>query len=392
MDGNDPKRSGFENCLSLACGISDPAPGELIFDLWNYRGKDRCLEAGVIRLSQLDASDIGDVGEPAEGAGVTPKQRQWLQVQKHQYSDTTTWLDRHAWREQMASWRYPLHFIDFETTRVALPFYECQRPYQTVAFQFSHHTIDKDGRVAHANQFLMADRDNNPNVAFVRALRDAIGHDNGTIFMYSSHENTTLRDILFEIIDQPPSDVNELTEFLRSIVTPGSKSSDVWAPARPMVDQLDLVKRFLYLPATHGSNSLKAVLPAILDASDYLQSRYGEPVYGIGREIPSLNYEKRAWVVRDSDGTLVNPYTKLPNLWEGLDEEEVAELRGLETIQEGGAALTAYARLMFDTLTSRQRQIIENGLRQYCELDTLAMVFLHEGVMYLVEQNYNRVG
>jgi hypothetical protein len=386
MDGNDPKRSGFENCLSLACGISDPAPGELIFDLWNYRGKDRCLEAGVIRLSQLEASDIGDVGEPEEGAGVTPKQRQWLQVQKHQYSDTTTWLDRNAWREQMASWRHPLHFIDFETTRVALPFYESQRPYQTVAFQFSHHTIDKDGRVAHANQFLMADRDNNPNVAFVRALRDALGQDDGTIFMYSSHENTTLRDILFEIIDQPPSDVSELTEFLRSIVTPGSKSSDLWAPARPMVDQLDLVKRYLYLPATHGSNSLKAVLPAILDASDYLQRRYCQPIYGIGQVIPSLNYEKKALIQRDREGKLINPYATLPNLWEGLSEEELAELRGLETIQEGGAALTAYARLMFDKLTPVQRQIIEDGLRRYCELDTLAMVFLHQGVEDLLTQ------
>lgn len=384
MGDDDPKRSGFEHCLSVACGIRNPEPGALIFDLWNYRGKNRCLEVGVVKLSQLETSDIGEVGEAAEGAGVTPKQRQWLQVQKHQNSDTTTWFERNAWQDQMASWRYPLHFIDFETTRVAIPFYKGQTPYQTVAFQFSHHTVDEDGRVAHANQFLLANRDTHPNLAFVRALRDAIGQDDGTIFMYSNHENTTLREILYDILDQPPPDVDELTEFLRSIVTPGSNSTDPLLPVRPMVDQLELVKRFLYLPATHGSNSLKAVLPAMLDASEYLQERYGQPIYGIGQEVTSLNYEQKAWILRDGDGNLINPYTTLTNLWDGLNEEELAELRGLETIQEGGAALTAYARLMFDTLTPDQRTVIEKGLRQYCELDTLAMVLLHQGVMDIV--------
>jgi hypothetical protein len=46
----------------------------------------------------------------------------------------------------------------------------------------------------------------------------------------------------------------------------------------------------------------------------------------------------------------------------------------------GGAALTAYARLMFEDMPSEQRKTIEQGLKEYCELDTLAMVFLYEGI------------
>ena len=49
------------------------------------------------------------------------------------------------------------------------------------------------------------------------------------------------------------------------------------------------MKGHLYLPATNGSNSLKAVLPAILNESEFLKSRYSEAIYGRNQEIPSLN-------------------------------------------------------------------------------------------------------
>ena len=148
------------------------------------------------------------------------------------------------------SGEYPLHFIDFETTRVALPFFEGQRPYQTLAFQFSHHTMAQDGRIKHANQFLLASADQYPNIDFVRELKKAIGADNGTIFMYSSHENTTLREIYFEIKTSPSGihDAEDLLAFLRTIVRPSKGSVEQWSPARPMVDLLELVKKHLYLP------------------------------------------------------------------------------------------------------------------------------------------------
>ncbi len=48
---------------------------------------------------------------------------------------------------EMSSWVYPLHFIDFETTMVALPFNKGRKPYEGIAFQFSHHVIQEDGEV-----------------------------------------------------------------------------------------------------------------------------------------------------------------------------------------------------------------------------------------------------
>jgi hypothetical protein len=47
-------------------------------------------------------------------------------------------------------------------------------------------------------------------------------------------------------------------------------------------------------------------------------------------------------------------------------------------IREGGAAMTAYARMQFTSMTDRERAAINKGLLKYCELDTFAMVLLWE--------------
>ena len=67
-----------------------------------------------------------------------------------------------------------------------------------------------------------------------------------------------------------------------------------------------------------------------------------------------------------------------------LTEEEREQLEGIERIKDGGAELTAYGRLMFEDMPPEHREAIEQGLKEYCELDTLAMVFLYQGVLDLL--------
>ena len=383
LGADDPLASGFEECIATVSGGVCPHPGASVFDVWDFRKKDRCLAQGIIHMNALTEEDVGHAEPPVPGQPLTRVQRQWLQVEKCRQGDTTPHIDREGWAAEVASWRWPLHFIDFETTRVALPFFAGQRPYQNIAFQFSHHRLAADGTLTHANQFLCADPNRHPNIEFVRALKAAIGSDAGSVFMYSKHENTTLRDILDELEGEVGGDVPDrdtLVAFLKSLVTPKDDCAHPWTPTRPMVDLLDLVKRWVYLPSTHGSNSLKAVLPAILNASKNLQARYSQPIYGRGCTIPSLNIEARSWITYDETGAVRNPYELLPDLSAGLSPEEAHALRGLEAIKEGGAALTAYGRLMYEDLSAEQRGAIEQALLEYCELDTLAMVFLVEGV------------
>ena len=77
--------------------------------------------------------------------------------------DRGYYLDTTLVRNAMSGWRFPYHFIDFETAAVALPFHAGMRPYQSVAFQFSHHVMDANGEIRHVGQFLCAEPGVFPN-------------------------------------------------------------------------------------------------------------------------------------------------------------------------------------------------------------------------------------
>ncbi len=62
-----------------------------------------------------------------------------------------------------------------------------------------------------------------------------------------------------------------------------------------MVDLLDLIKCYYYDPKTRGSNSIKHVLPAVINRSDYLKKKYSQPIYGTD-EMPSKNFPNFVWI------------------------------------------------------------------------------------------------
>ena len=116
-----------------------------VLDIWKCRKKDAFIAAGKLYIDEVHEEELGDSAHAA---------RQWLQVSKAAAGDTSPWIDRDRLRSEIHSWRYPLHFIDFETSRVAIPYTRGMRPYEQIAFQFSHHTVAADGSIRHAGQWL----------------------------------------------------------------------------------------------------------------------------------------------------------------------------------------------------------------------------------------------
>lgn len=53
------------------------------------------------------------------------------------------------------------------------------------------------------------------------------------------------------------------------------------------------------------------------------------------------------------------------------------------SINQGGLAMTAYNFTQYACLGEEERSRIEDALLRYCELDTLAMVMLVQGLMEL---------
>jgi hypothetical protein len=357
-----------------------------VLDVWNFRKKSSLIEQGIIKMADLSIVDISP--KPDKKLGISASERQWLQVEKVKNGDTSIWLDKENLKDEMDSWVYPLHFIDFETTMVAIPFNKGLNPYEGIAFQFSHHIFHQDGTIEHAGEYLNTETGAFPNYDFVRALKQELEGDSGTIFRYSNHENTYLNMIYRQLQSDEGeiTDKKELIAFIRSITHAVHSSDEQWIGNRTMVDMWEIVKRYYYDPATNGSNSIKQVLPAILNSSIFLQKKYSEPVYGSENGIKSNNFKDWQWV-RIENGNVIDPYKILPKMFQDVSEKDMSILSNDDEIGDGGAAMTAYARMQFEEMTNYEREEIQKALLKYCELDTLAMVMIYEGWKDLLQQN-----
>ena len=374
-------QSGFHECWkSFGFKLTD-LQQPLIFDLWYFSRKDLAISKGKYFIKDLTRDDLETASSKKtvwKNPWISKIDRQELQINKVKNKDATSYLDKAGLKEQMASWVFPLHFIDFETTAVAIPFNAGRKPYEQVAFQYSHHIIYQDGTIEHKGEWINAVVGQFPNYDFVRGLKKELENDNGTIFRYSNHENTILGKIQDQLQSSKQPDKNELCEWIRMITHSGSSSTEEWTGHRDMVDLLDMVKRYYYDPLMGGSNSIKKVLPAILSTSEFLSEKYSQPIYGA--IIKSKNFKDHTWLTRDENGKLINPYSTLPPVHAEASNESLDELMLGEDseIIDGGAAMIAYARMQFTEMTEAERERIRQALLRYCELDTLAMVMIYE--------------
>lgn len=371
-------QSGFEECWRARLGwTEEQIRTPTVLDLGYSRKKDDYLAEGKASLLDLEREDLDFDG--IAGETIRMQERQWLQVQAARAETPEPTLRKEGLRAQMQSWQFPLHFIDFETSAPAIPLHAGQHPYDNLVFQYSHHLVHEDGSVEHAGQHIEKGVGAFPNFGFVRALRDELAGDQGSIFRYSHHENTMLASIHAQLHESKERDRRELMAFIESISHPTSSSRSWPVPERDMIDLCALVKDYYFDPAMGGSVSIKKVLPAVLDSSTWLQARYSQPIYGAPGGIPSLNFTDQTWVQRDADGHVRDPYELLPPLFADTDlADDERLISNDDSLREGSAAMAAYTRMQFAEMSPAERAALQQGLLRYCELDTLAMVMIYE--------------
>lgn len=401
-------KDGRDECwLDKAKFAPSKSKKPLISELWDFRKKDDMIRVKSYYLENLTEEWVKREHNSRLEDGLSASDRRWLQIaiatqNKELMAEFRndlqgdTYLDCEGIKAYIKAHdiRPPYHMIDFETTAVALPYYNGMHPYEQVAFQFSHHIItpNADGTftIEHKGQWLNEDVNAFPNFKFVRELKAQL--DKGTIFRYAMHENSILNAIKKQLEQSNEPDKEELIAFINSITHEGKDRKG----ERDMIDLCDIVKKFYYCYSQmHGSNSIKQVLPAVLNSSTYLQNKYSQKIYG--KDIPSQNIPANdpiAWISRMADGTIDNPYHLLPSVAEylGLTQEQVWKLEDNQaegnenddmTVANGGAALTAYSKLMF--CDGQMDQALRTALLRYCELDTMAMVFIWEYFLHEIQ-------
>ncbi|HEY1014180.1 MAG TPA: DUF2779 domain-containing protein [Herpetosiphonaceae bacterium] len=326
VDGRD----GFRECWGR---LADVTPH--LFDLYHLGEICRTDDApgstlirnGTISLFDLKPEQLvnssGKVGER--------QRRQRIQLEYTARSEE--WFAPELLRLVGAA-SYPLRFIDFETSALAVPYHPGMRPYETVAFQWSCHTIAEPGaEPEHA--FWLNETDSFPNLAFAESLREQL-RGPGTVFAWATHERTVLRLIAGQIADSGARQ----PELERWLLALGDQ----------LVDLNALTLRHYFHPLMKSSTSLKRVVDAIWQTS------------------PAI---RRAWIqyVKEADGLILSPYQALPAL----------EISGRPVVvSEGTAAVRAYQALMHGV--ARQdfsyHEQWKQLLLEYCKLDTLAMVMV----------------
>jgi hypothetical protein len=336
--GKEKEKNGYRDCWQ---DLTDTDPH--IFDLYyggavgNNKYWDELIAKGKVSFWDLDIERFRD----AKGKFGSRGQRQKLQFENTKAN--TEWISPDL-TIALKELKYPLHFIDFETYQGAVPHHKGMRPYEKVAFQWSCHTITSINSEPIHSEYLNSNYDF-PNFRFAESLMKQIG-TTGTPLMWSSFENTILRNILeqMEIYDYK----NEaLKHWLTNITTDKKQERQ-----GRFVDLNDLTLQYYFHPDMRGKTSIKKVLPSIWNNNSYLHS---------------FSWFKK--YVSDTSKSL-NPYDALAPIIDELENEEV--------VKEGTGAMRAYHELMFGTLPEnkeRQEQL-KKLLLQYCELDTMAMVII----------------
>jgi hypothetical protein len=378
----DTHRSGWAECMEIRYRpLASIARNATIFGLYSDRKTDKRIASDQFLLSELDETDIG---LEEDLTSISPSHRHHLQVEEAQPTGRDKFLRAETLRAAFATWRFPLHFIDFETSRPCLPFHARRKPNELLLFQFSHHVLDEEGRLRHATQCLVAEPGELPNRKVVKALRDALGKDSGTVIHWWDHERTVLEDMREEVAQSTDPDDQDLPRFVDSLLV-AAKS-----PAARLVDLGRLVSNTAFFAGTGGSSSIKKVLPAVLQLSSVLRRRYSAPTYGTGA-MPSLNFDP-GWIWwRSNEGRVADPYALLEPIFSDAELNQIlataesSDSAPMDFVANGGAAMVAFAELQRPDLPDLERERYKRALLRYCELDTLAMVMVYEALREWIE-------
>jgi hypothetical protein len=331
LSEEDGRPNGFHECWGT---LADVKPH--VLDLYRIDllgGKNRDV---VAEMAAAGKAHLNDVPDACLQGTVASRQQLQLDGTRRDQEIISEGLPR-----ILETHCYPLHFIDFECSRIAIPYHIGMHPYELAAFQWSVETIRTAGAQVDHAEWLNTD-EVFPNFEFARRLRAQIG-DEGTVYIWSHFELDVLKEIRRQMQNAGENEP-DLAAWLDRMTTPDNPR---------IVDLYILAKDHYFHAAMKGSLSIKYVLRGAWDTNDTLRGTSSFARY----------------VKFDEYKNLLDPYAALPPLPIGEKEE---------VIREGTGAMRLYQEMMFG-LAKADAAICQSYRRlllQYCELDTKAMVFI----------------
>lgn len=208
-------------------------------------------------------------------------------------------------KQFLASLEYPLHFFDFETFQTAIPMVQRTRPFQQIPFQFSLHVVKQPkGELQHHSWIW--DGTGDPFRIMLESLDKTIQPKGSIVTYNATFEKTRLKEA-----------AERHQDWQKKVKGWTSRIVDLMAPFQQSA---------VYHPEQHGSNSLKAVLPALTRRS-----------------------------------------------YDGM------------AIANGGAASQAFVGITFGHTTKKEKQETLKALERYCGQDTSGLWDILQALSHLVQ-------
>ena len=359
----DPVRDGFGECWGPT-----PPRGENVLDLYRAGNGTNDLKAEVARRIASRELRLTDFPDALLAGGKSSGQ-----VRRNQKQAMVTGREvvGEGLASELAKFLYPLHFIDFEASRIPVPYVAGMKPYEQVAFQFSCHTLASAEAARSADRAVLVHRewlnlrDIYPNEEFLRELRAAIG-DEGTVLTWSGYELTTLRHVRRQLRERKMLDP-DIAAWLVGLIgpEPAVGEEDKTVGAR-VVDLLKISQANFAHPLMRGSHSIKKVLDAIWSDAPHLWS-----------DSWFTEYFKQ-----DAQGRVLDPYATLAASPEGFDLGATGlfedESGPDAAVTDGVGAMRAYQDMLYGLHKNdaAMRDRMRDSLFRYCGLDTAAMVII----------------
>lgn len=272
-------------------------PSPSVFDLSGIRQKKAfgLLDSGIVSL------------EDAAEAGAATSARQRVQVEC-EVKGLDEIIDPDGVAAFLDTLSFPLYFLDFETMQPAIPPFDGVKPYQQIPTQYSLHVLrSADAELEHYE--FLADAHGDPRRSVAEHLVADIPMGVCTLAYNMGFEKGRIR----EMAGAYPDLADHLLDIADGI-------HDLIDPFR---------KGWYYAEAMGGSNSIKAVLPALFP------------------DDPELDYH------------------------------------ALEGVHNGSEAMNAFEAMA--SMSPEEEAITREQLLRYCELDTLAMVKIWQKLREAVE-------
>ena len=366
---DDNEKNGYKECW----GTSAYAPNH-VFDLYQFgnvfKGDDKKAELQrLIQQGSITIQDIPDEMFFSKNGSYSYNGRPYYQ------KTSKIEIVQPELKEAIQSFVYPLYFIDFECSRMALPYHKNMRPYEIVAYQWSCHVIESENAEPVHHEWINTN-DQFPNFKFVSTLYNLLKNAN-TILIWSHYEKTVLKDILLQYENYKANNYDGTELITEEIISWLGKWGEIEDESW-VCDLEKLCKKYYFHPDTKGKSSIKPMLPAILNESKDV---------AITNWLKHFNENLNLYKIQD--GKVEDPYYSLPKIdFENLgynttseNEEEDLETFGSDddyVVKNGGGAMRAYQDMMygFAKNDSSKKEKIKDSLLLYCKLDTLAMVII----------------